>query len=448
MPPYPVLPEAKFMEKKIAIHWFRRDLRLNDNNALDAALSGPLPVLPIFIFDAEILDKLPGRRDPRVLFIHQELESMKRELEKKGSSLHVFHGSVSEVFRQLLGRYEVSAVYANRDYEPYALRRDSNVGDFLKSKGIRFATFKDHVIFEKDEVLKNDGTPYTVYTPYSRKWKEIAGSRVPESFMSETKLHNLFKTEPLPFPSLGSLGFEDFSFVFPAKSVENGLLAKYGEQRDIPACRGTSRLGIHLRFGTISIRELTRQAAQQSEVFLNELIWRNFFIQIMAHFPYVTEGPFKKQYAFIPWRNNEEEFRRWCRGATGYPIVDAGMRELNETGFMHNRVRMITASFLAKHLLIDWRWGEAWFAEKLLDFELASNNGNWQWAAGTGCDAAPWFRVFSPELQQQKFDPRGEYIKRWVPEGGTITYPAAMVDHKMARERAIATYKKALSQVT
>jgi len=435
------------MEQPIALFWFRRDLRLHDNAALDAALSGNARVLPVFIFDFDILGKLNSKRDARVLFIHRELTVIKQKLEKAGSSLLVFTGKPVDAFRVFTEKYgDISTVYTNRDYEPYALQRDDEVEAFLSLRGIRMVSFKDHVIFEKDEVLKADGTPYTVFTPYSRKWKELLGVKHIETYPSEKKLGNLLALEPLPFPSIEDLGFENFEWSFPERAVDNGLLNRYERQRDLPAVRGTSRLGVHLRFGTISIRELTRQALEQSEVFLNELIWRNFFIQILAHFPYVTDGPFKKQYAFIPWRNNEAEFEKWCRGQTGYPMVDAGMRELNHTGFMHNRVRMVTASFLAKHLLIDWRWGEAYFAEKLLDFELASNNGNWQWAAGTGCDAAPYFRVFNPETQQEKFDPDRNYIRKWVPEAGTLAYARPMVEHRMARERAIETYKKALAE--
>lgn len=434
------------MKQKIAIFWFRRDLRLHDNAALDAALSGKYPVLPIFIFDTEILDKLPSKEDARVLFIYRELNVLKKHLEQNGSSFLVYHGKPINAFKIVKERFgEIDSVYANRDYEPYAINRDKEVMEYLAESNVSFHTFKDHVVFENNEVLKSDGTPYTVYTPYSKKWKETLTGEHLKSFPSEGKLKNLIKIEPQYFPSLKEIGFTDFEFAFPEKYVDNDLLTQYGNQRDFPAVRGTSRLGIHLRFGTISIRELTRQALEQGEVFLNELIWRNFFIQIMAHFPYVAEGPFKKQYAFIPWRNNEKEFEKWCRGETGYPMVDAGIRELNKTGFMHNRVRMVTASFLTKHLLIDWRWGEAYFAHKLLDFELASNNGNWQWAAGTGCDAAPYFRVFNPEIQQQKFDPEGKYVNKWVPEAGTIAYPPPMVDHKMARERAIETYKKAIA---
>jgi deoxyribodipyrimidine photo-lyase len=436
------------MEHKIAIFWFRRDLRLQDNAALAAALSSGCKVLPVFIFDSEILDKLPSKNDTRVLFIHREVNKLKKQLEQNGSSLLVYHGKPISAFKIVKERFgEIDSVYANRDYDPYAINRDIEVQKYLEDSNVSFHTYKDHVVFEKDEVLKSDGTPYTVFTHYSKKWKETLTTENLKSFSSEAKLKNLIKVEPQYFPSLNEIGFTDSEFAFPEKYVDNELLTQYGNQRDFPAVHGTSRLGIHLRFGTISIRELTQQAMQHGEVFLNELIWRNFFIQIMAHFPYVAEGPFKKQYAFIPWRNNEKEFEKWCRGETGYPMVDAGMRELNKTGFMHNRVRMVTASFLTKHLLIDWRWGEAYFAHKLLDFELASNNGNWQWAAGTGCDAAPYFRVFNPEMQQQKFDPKGEYVNKWVPEAGTIAYPSPMVDHKMARNRAIETYKKALDGI-
>jgi deoxyribodipyrimidine photo-lyase len=430
----------------MVLFWFRRDLRLHDNPALLAALQSGLPVLPLFIFDSEILNKLHHRRDARVLFIYQELKSLKGELEERGSSLMVYHGHPEEAFLWLIQQYPgVKAVYANRDYEPYALKRDERIGRLLNGSGILLQTFKDHVVFEKDEVLKNDGTPYTVFTPYSRKWKERLREEDLRPFASGEHLDRLYQTDPKPFPEIGQLGFESFEHTFPDRLIDHSLIGKYAHTRDLPALKGTSRLGIHLRFGTISIREISAAALKHGEVFLNELIWRNFFIQIMAHFPYATEAPFKKQYGFIEWRNDEHEFERWCRGETGYPMVDAGMRELNATGFMHNRVRMVTASFLCKHLLIDWRWGEAYFAEKLLDFELASNNGNWQWAAGTGCDAAPYFRVFNPETQQQKFDPDGVYVRKWVSEAGTSQYPRPMVDHKLARERAIVTYKKGIA---
>lgn len=435
------------MKQKLTLFWFRRDLRLHDNAALDAALSGDNPVLPVFIFDTGILNKLPSGKDARVLFIHRELHELKNQLELLGSSLLVFHGTPIEAFTYFTQRFDnIDMVFANRDYEPYGKNRDREVESLLAKRKIQLHTYKDHVVFEENEVLKSDGTPYTVFTPYSKKWKEVLKPGDLNSFPSENKLDKLFKIEPQDIPSLKEIGFEDFEFIFPGKSIGNDIISRYSDQRDFPAIDGTSRLGIHLRFGTISIRELTRKALQTSEVFLNELIWRNFFIQILAHFPYVVDGPFKKQYSFIPWRNNEKDFKKWCMGQTGYPMVDAGMRQLNATGFMHNRVRMVVAGFLTKHLLIDWRWGEAYFANKLLDFELASNNGNWQWAAGTGCDAAPYFRVFNPDTQQQKFDPTGEYVNKWVPEAGTIAYSPPIVDHKMARERAIKTYKTALER--
>lgn len=433
------------MEDRVALFWFRRDLRLHDNHALYAALSSGLKVLPLFIFDTEILGKLPSRRDARVQFIHQEVNRLNRELQLVGSSLVVLHGTPLEAFSHLLWHYPgIAAVYTNLDYEPDAIRRDREVAGFLAGKGVAFHEYKDHVIFGKDEVLKSDGTPYTVYTPYSRKWKEKLEVQGIPSYPSEKLTGRLVRIPAQTVPALEEMGFERFGFEYPPAGVSDELLSRYGELRDIPAVRGTSQLGIHLRFGTISIRELAGQSLNTSAVFLGELIWRDFFIQIMAHFPYVADSPFKKQYAAIPWRNHEGEFEKWCKGETGYPMVDAGMRELNQTGFMHNRVRMITASFLTKHLLIDWRWGEAWFAEKLLDYELASNNGNWQWAAGTGCDAAPYFRVFNPEIQQKKFDPEGDYVRRWVPESGTIVYARPVVEHAFARDRAIQTYKKGL----
>lgn len=433
------------MEERIALFWFRRDLRLHDNHALFAALSSGMKVLPVFIFDADILRKLPSRKDARVQFIHREVSRLNRELQQVNSSVVVHYGSPLDAFRQLLETYPgTAAVYTNLDYEPDAIRRDREVAGFLAARGVAFHEYKDHVIFGKDEVLKSDGTPYTVYTPYSRKWKENLGGQGIPSYPSERLTGSLYPVAPQIVPAIEEMGFEVFPYEYPSAIVNDQLLGRYGENRDIPAVQGTSRLGIHLRFGTISIRELAARALKTSGVFLGELIWRDFFIQIMAHFPHVVDSPFKKPYETIPWRNHEGEFEKWCRGETGYPMVDAGMRELSQTGFMHNRVRMITASFLSKHLLIDWRWGEAWFAEKLLDFELASNNGNWQWAAGTGCDAAPYFRVFNPEIQQKKFDPEGDYVRKWVPEDGTIAYARPLVDHAFARDRAIQTYKKGL----
>lgn len=435
------------MPHPIAIHWFRRDLRLNDNAALFRALQGPLPVLPVFIFDTDILDRWEDKSDARVSFIHQSLQRLQSQLAAQGATLHVLHGEPLKCWETLSEKYTIQAVYANRDYEPYAEKRDAAVAAFLAKKGIRFETHKDQVIFEKDEVLKSDGTPYTVFTPYARRWREKMAVTEPfEHFPSEGLQARFLRATPLPIPSLRDLGFVPTTIPFPEESVSEALIAAYAEKRNFPAIRGTSRLGVHFRFGTISVREKARKAAQLSEIFLNELIWRDFYAQILAHFPYVAERAFRPAYDRIAWRNAPEDFARWCAGSTGYPIVDAGMRELNTTGFMHNRVRMIVASFLSKHLLIDWRLGEAYFAQKLLDFDLASNNGGWQWAAGCGTDAAPYFRIFSPSAQQEKFDKNGEYVRRWVPELGTPKYPTPMVEHAFARERCIAVYKEGLGR--
>jgi deoxyribodipyrimidine photo-lyase len=429
---------------KIVVFWFRRDLRLTDNHGLFESLNSGLPVLPVFIFDTCILTKLNAKNDARVSFIHSEIKKIKTAVEKWGSSVKVFYASPLEAFQQLVGEFEIETVYTNRDYEPYAIQRDTEIGLFLKSKGITFITCKDHVIFEGNEVLKEDGTPYTVFTPYSKKWKLVLRNHPVPDFPSEKNFGSLTKTAPFRLPELNEIGFEKSSLVVAPPEISETIISRYAENRDIPSIHGTSKLGAHLRFGTVSIREITRKAIEFSEVFLNELIWRNFFISILWHFPQVETKAFKPKYDFIGWRNDEQEFDLWRRGETGFPLVDAGMRELSETGFMHNRVRMVTASFLVKHLLIDWRWGEAWFAEKLLDFELASNNGNWQWAAGCGCDAAPYFRVFNPETQQKKFDPEWKYILHWVPEYGNLKYPKPMIDHKVARERVLQIYKQAL----
>jgi len=432
------------MMQKIAVFWFRRDLRLADNTGLFHALKSGLPVLPIFIFDTEILDKLNSKNDARVTFIYNQLQKINSEIEKQGSSLKVLHGKPLEIFQQLAGEFEIAAVYTNNDYEPYAIQRDKEIENFFKQKGIAFHSFKDHVIFEHTEVLKDDKTPYTIFTPYSRKWKQALEKSGIQEFPSPNFLHSLIKTKPFHFPEIGEIGFVKSQVYVPEMNISDQLITNYAEKRDLPALDATSKLGVYLRFGTISIREVTRIALNLSEIFLNELIWRNFFSQILRHFPQVENKAFKPKYDFIQWRNNEKEFEVWCRGETGYPMVDAGMRELNETGFMHNRVRMLTASFLTKHLLIDWRWGEAYFAEKLLDFDLASNNGNWQWAAGCGCDAAPYFRVFNPGAQQQKFDVQAKYILKWVPEYGTVKYPQPIVEHAFARERVLRVYKEAL----
>ena len=432
------------MKQKIAVFWFRRDLRLHDNTGLFHALKCGLPVLPVFIFDPGILEKLNSNNDSRVTFIYDQLKKLKSQIEKYGSSLKVVHNNPLEAFQKLIYEYEIAMVFANRDYEPDAIKRDDEIGEFLKQKRILFELHKDHLLFEHNEVVKDDGSPYTIFTPYSRRWKLKLANTGVNNFPSEEFHKNFIKTDPFPFLKLSEIGFERSNISIPEPDISEKLISEYAQNRDLPALNATTRLGVHLRFGTVSIREITRITLNISEAFLNELIWRNFFADILWHFPNVEKSAFKPKYDFIQWRNNENEFELWCKGETGYPLVDAGMRELNETGFMHNRVRMVTASFLTKHLLIDWRWGEAYFAEKLLDFELASNNGNWQWAAGCGCDAAPYFRVFNPETQQKKFDPDGKYILKWVPEYGTINYPQPIIDHSFARERALSVFKKAL----
>jgi len=430
-------------KEEVAIFWFRRDFRLEDNSALFHALKNEKNVLPLFIFDREILDRLEDKKDARVQFIHQEIGRIKKELNQMGSDLTVKYGKPVDIWRELLEEYTIKAVYANNDYEPYAGKRDGQVEKILGQNGAEFRTFKDHVIFEKSEVTKDDGDPYVVFTPYSKKWLAAFDAKSFQPFENERYYDSFFQYNAEPTPSLEEMGFESFEFEYPSREVPIGIVDKYDERRDIPSVKGTSRLSMHLRFGTVSLRKLVAIAQEHNEVWLKELIWRDFYQMIIWHFPHSAKDSFRKAYDKIPWRNNEKEFEAWCQGKTGYPIVDAGMRELNNTGFMHNRVRMITASFLTKHLLIDWRWGEAYFAKKLLDFELASNIGGWQWASGSGCDAAPYFRVFNPELQTKKFDPDLKYINKWVPEFQEINYKP-IVEHKSARVRAIETYKEAL----
>jgi len=425
-----------------ALFWFRRDLRLSDNAGLFHALQQHKQVQPVFIFDPYILRELPPN-DARVEFIHQTLSTLHQELQKLGSSLKVIHATPEEAFHQLIEEFQPTAVYCNHDYEPYASQRDAAIRAQLAKKNIPLHTFKDQVIFEKNEVVKDDGTPYTVFTPYSKKWKALVQTQHLASYPSETLLQHMAPSL-YPFPALADLGFSPSGLSFPEAQTDANLIAHYHETRDYPYVQGTSRLSIHLRFGTISIRTLSRFAREHNEKFLNELIWREFYQYILWHFPQVVQAAFKPAYDLIQWRNQAADFEAWCQGRTGYPLVDAGMRELNATGWMHNRVRMVVASFLTKHLLIDWRWGEAYFAQKLLDFDLASNNGGWQWAAGCGVDAAPYFRVFNPTLQALKFDPENRYIRQWVPEFETLNYPAPIVDHSEARERCLKVYQAAV----
>jgi deoxyribodipyrimidine photo-lyase len=430
---------------RVGVHWFRRDLRLHDNHALYQALSREDAVLPLFIFDSNILDKLEDRTDRRVDFIHRTLSGLREELTKYGSSVLVEHGRPEEVWPRILQRYEVSAVFANHDHEPYAITRDQVIAVLLAQHGIPLLTFKDISIFERDEVVKDDGRPYTVFTPYARKWRSHFSEELVKAFASEAGLNRLHRTPPLEFPDLNALGFSSTDLEVPPLVLADETLRNYDVMRNVPGVNATSRMSTHLRFGTVSVRDLVRRSMELSPVYLNELIWREFFMQILWHFPH-PERAFKPAYDQIPWRSDAKDFDAWCHGRTGYPLVDAGMRELLATGLMHNRVRMVVASFLTKHLLIDWRWGEAWFAEKLLDFELSSNNGGWQWASGSGCDAAPYFRVFNPRLQQERFDPQLKYVKHWLPGFNAANYMRPMVVHEAARDRALMVYKQALSE--
>lgn len=422
------------IKEKVAIVWFRRDLRLEDNTALIASLSAHENVLPLFIFDHDILGELP-KNDPRVNFIYTNLKNMNQRLRKEGSSMLIVRGKINEVWKKLIDAYSIESVYANKDYEPYALDRDNEIEKLLISKGIGFKTFKDQVIHEENEVLKADGTPYTVFTPYKNKWLSVYK---PQPQSAQITFEN-FHSKNYPFPEMEKIGIELSSIQVQPFTLKN--VSTYAETRNFPDLDSTSYLSPHLRFGTISIRQIIAGLGDNASVFLSELIWREFFMQILFHFPKVVTNNFRSKYDGIVWRNDEAEFEKWCNGETGYPMVDAGMKQLNATGYMHNRVRMVTAGFLCKHLLIDWRKGESYFAKKLLDFELSSNNGNWQWAAGTGCDAAPYFRVFNPSEQIKKFDKAFKYIKTWVPKFGTENYPEPIVEHKMARLRALETYK-------
>ena len=430
------------MKEDVVIFWFRRDLRLEDNTGLWHALTSGYKVIPVFIFDTEILGKLESD-DARVSFIFECLKNINRKLKTVGSEVFLLHGTPEDCFKILLSTYSIKAVYINRDYEPYAINRDIKIEKILASNQIPLFSFKDQVIFEKSEIVKDNGKPYTVYTPYSKRWlKEFK-----EPFIKEIPSSDLianFRKQDCKVVTIESMGFSKSIFTVRRPDLSESSIINYNLTRDIPSAAGTSLVGPHLRFGTMSIREVMRKTYGVNLVYTQELIWREFFMQILFHFPYVEKGSFRPEYDRILWLNNEDSFEKWCAGKTGFPLVDAGMRELNKTGYMHNRVRMVAANFLTRHLLTDWRWGEAWFASKLLDYELSSNNGNWQWSAGTGCDAAPYFRIFNPELQVKKFDPKLIYIKNWVSEFGTADYPAPIVDHTFARTRAIGYYKEGL----
>lgn len=424
-------------KQTVTFFWFRRDLRLEDNVGLFHALQSKYPVIALFIFDDAILDSLP-KNDARVGFIHESLSKFNTQLNEIGSSLLVKKGKNQDIWQELITEFDIKEVFFNKDYEPYAIQRDEAICQLLETNKSIAYSFKDQVVFEEKEIVKADGLPYTVYTPYKNKWLEKYKTMAPvPEYNTAAVFFNFFKNN-FPFPTLEQIGFEESPI--KVKPCNLTQIAHYHETRDFPAVDSTSYLSPHLRFGTVSIRKLVNWAARKNDVFLSELIWREFFMQILFSFPKVMTQNFKSAYDGIQWRNNEEDFNRWCTGTTGYPMVDAGMRQLNETGYMHNRVRMVVASFLCKHLLIQWQWGEAYFAEKLLDYDLAANVGNWQWAAGTGCDAAPYFRVFNPDIQLKKFDEKGIYIRTWIPEFD-LGYGEPMVDHAMARDRAIATYK-------
>ena len=430
---------------KISIFWFRRDLRLHDNKALFHALQSEEKILPIFIFDIDILKKIP-KDDARISFIYSELKAMNTHLESFGTEIKMFHGNPKEVFRALMKNYTIVKVFTNHDYEPYAIKRDLDIKKLVSSNKIDFQTYKDQVIFERNEITKKDGKPYVVYTPYSRKWLEKYETDKPENYPSEDLLDRLYKKTKSETLTLSDIGFIKTNIPIKNYIFNSRIINEYEETRNFPALDNTSKLGPHLRFGTVSVRQMVSRAdAHENKIFLKELIWREFFMQILWHFPETHKNSFKSKYDRIIWRNNKKEFQKWCEGNTGYPMVDAGMRQLNKTGFMHNRVRMLVGSFLCKHLLIDWRWGEAYFAEKLHDYEMSSNVGNWQWVAGTGVDASPYFRIFNPTSQIQKFDKELKYIQKWVPDFQEITYPSPMVEHKFARERCLKTYKDALA---
>lgn len=431
--------------KEVNICWLRRDLRLTDNAALYHALKAGKPVLVLFIFDSNILKKISHKADARVDFIHQQLADINQKLIKKGSSLLVKYGSPENAWHEIIAHFKIDTVYTNHDYEPYAKARDQKVADLLKQHQVNFNTYKDQVIFEKEEITKADGSPYTVFTPYYKQWQQKLNPFYLKSYPTSKYIDNLYQGKPFKFPSLGDIGFSATTTKFPATNFEEKLDG-YEKERDYPAKNATTHIGLHLRFGTISIRKAVKAAiAQKAEKWVSELAWREFYMMILWHFPHTVDHSFKPDYDRIQWRNNEKEFELWCKGETGYPLVDAGMRELNATGFMHNRVRMVVASFLCKHLLIDWRWGEAYFAEKLLDYEQASNVGGWQWASGSGNDAAPYFRIFNPELQLKKFDPKMEYVFKWAPAYKSALSPIPMVAHDFARARALTAYKKALA---
>ena len=431
-------------KQPISVFWFRRDLRLEDNRGLFEALNSEFPVLPIFIFDTNILEELENKADARVQFIQQQLVRLQNQFRKRQKGMRVFHDTPIRAWQQIVKEYNLKSAFTNRDYEPYAQQRDKEIYEFLQEHNIKFKGYKDQVIFEKSEILTQQNEAYSVFTPYAKNWKSSVTKSSFKHYKSEELLQNLLTTET-EIPTLQDIGFTTSKITVPDYSISASHIKDYKKQRNFPAIDGTSKLSPHLRFGTISVREVCRKTKDVSEAFLNEIIWRDFYSQVLYHHPKVVTENYREKYDAVKWRNNEKEFQAWCDGKTGFPIVDAGMRQLNQTGWMHNRLRMITASFLCKDLLIDWRWGEAYFAKHLLDYDLASNNGGWQWAAGTGTDAAPYFRIFNPTSQLKKYDPEQRFIKKWLPEYGTDDYPDEIVNHKEARERTLTAYKTAIN---
>ena len=434
------------MANEETLFWFRRDLRLEDNHGLyQAALRGRR-VRPLFIFDTDILDKLP-RADARVEFILRAVEKLHHDLRALGGGLTVEIGRPIEVIARLIAQHKISEVITNEDYEPYATERDRKIRAQLTAAGVGFTAFKDHVIFGPGDILKDDGTPYRVYGAYARRWRERFTADMPKPYRSGSALLKVGATRGAGPPTLARLGFTPAGIEFPDPRPSKKIIAEYADTRNLMGVDGTSRMGVHLRFGTISVRKLARISIDSS-VYFGELIWREFFMQVLAHNPRTTRESYDLRFERVRWRSSRADFKRWCEGRTGYPVVDAGMRELNQTGFMHNRARMITGSFLCKHLLLDWRWGERYFALKLLDYDQSSNVGNWQWVAGCGCDPAPYFRVFNPTLQAKRFDPTGLYAGRWIPELEDGSYTDPMVPHEFARRRALGTFSAAVKGVS
>jgi deoxyribodipyrimidine photo-lyase len=465
--------------------WFRRDLRLDDQAALYYALRCCERVSTVFLLDRDLLDPLP-RRDRRVVFILECLRELEADLREHGGGLHVLHGRAPEAIVTLAARLGVDAVFANHDYEPSAIERDARVAAELSAAGIAWHSYKDQVIFERDEILTREGRPYGVFTPYKGAWLREVDRHMLRAYPSRSRLNGRL-APPLPgqsgVPAAQAIGFEQVggrteavtggsSHARTVLSGFRGRMARYAEARDYPAQRGVSYLSTHLRFGTVSIRELARMAhARASEgdagaaTWLSELIWRDFYFQVLAHHPHVVRSAFRPEYDRIRWVDDDSAFAAWCEGRTGYPIVDAAMAQINRSGYMHNRLRMIVASFLIKDLGIDWRRGEQYFAQQLNDFDLSANNGGWQWAASSGCDAQPYFRIFNPVSQSRKFDPQGKFIRRYLPQLAKLSdqdvhapwlarpidlqaagvrlgvdYPLPIVDHDQARRATLERY--------